>query len=80
MSDSALRLRNRGAYSSPFSGVGVDFFPLGVPPDHSGFVFHAAMTLLHVVLSRPKIEWQRSEPSAVVQTVRYIEEPTEVSG
>ena len=42
MSDSALRLRNRGAYTSPFSGVGVEFFPLGVPPDHSGFVLHEA--------------------------------------
>ena len=42
MSDSTLRLRNRGAYTSPFSGVGVEFFPLGVPPDHSGFVLHEA--------------------------------------
>jgi AraC family transcriptional regulator, arabinose operon regulatory protein len=42
VSDSALRLRNRGAYASPFSGVGVEFFPLGVPPDHSGFVLHEA--------------------------------------
>ena len=42
MSDSALRLRNRGAYTSPFSGVGVEFFPLGVPPDHSGLVLHEA--------------------------------------
>ncbi len=42
MSDSALRFRNRGAYSSPFSGVGVEFFPLGVPADHAGFVLHEA--------------------------------------
>ena len=42
MSDSALRIRNRGAYSSPFSGVGVEFFPLGMVPDHSGFVLHEA--------------------------------------
>lgn len=42
MSDPALRVRNRGAYSSPFSGVGVEFFPLGVLPDHSGFVLHEA--------------------------------------
>src|ERR1039457_5586293 len=42
MSDSALRVKSRGAYSSPFSGVGVEFFPLGVLPDHSGFVLHEA--------------------------------------
>jgi AraC family transcriptional regulator, arabinose operon regulatory protein len=40
MSDSALPLRNHGAYSHPFSGVGVEFFPLGVPFGHSGFVLH----------------------------------------
>jgi AraC family transcriptional regulator, arabinose operon regulatory protein len=40
MSDSALRQLNRGAYSSPFSGVGVEFLPLGVPVDHAGFVLH----------------------------------------
>jgi AraC family transcriptional regulator, arabinose operon regulatory protein len=40
VSDSALRLRNRGAYSDPFSGVGVEFFPLGVPADHAGFVLY----------------------------------------
>lgn len=192
MSDSALRFRNRGAYASPFSGVGVEFFPLGVPVDHAGFVlyetgylprndwwnfpnvlspfwrlyyngrrghkvvfqereleltperlmlipdnqlfhcrgrtpvpslwcsfnvarrlmpkqpipilliptrteralmrdltrlfsdrpgtqdrdriFHAGMALLHVVLSRPEIQWQNNTPVAVVQTVRYIEE------
>jgi AraC family transcriptional regulator, arabinose operon regulatory protein len=192
MSDSALRLRNRGAYTSPFSGVGVEFFPLGVPPDHSGFVlheagylanndwwdfpnvlspfwrlyyngrrghtvvfshgeveltpdrlviipdrqlfhcrgfkpvpnlwlafnvtrrlaspqpipiilcptpterammrdftrlffddlqepnrdnvFHGAMALLHIVFSRPEIQWQQSVPAAVLQTVQYIEE------
>ena len=191
MSDSALRLRNRGAYSSPFSGVGVEFFPLGVPPDHAGLVlyetgylprndwwdfpnvlspfwrlyynarrghrvifheqeieltpehlvlipdhqlfhcrgrepvptlwfafnvarrlmpqqripillppsrteralmrdltslfsqqtpepnrdriFHGSMALLHVVLSRPEIQWQSGAPAAVLQTVRYIE-------
>lgn len=50
MSDSALRLRNRGAYTNPFSGVGVEFFPLGVPPDHSGFVLHEAAYL-------PKNDW-----------------------
>lgn len=40
MSDSALRLRNRGAYTSPYSGVGQEFLPLGVMPDHSGIVLH----------------------------------------
>ncbi len=40
VSDSALRLQNRGAYASPFSGVGVEFFPLGVPVDHSGLVLY----------------------------------------
>jgi AraC-like DNA-binding protein len=40
MSDSANSLQNRGAYSNPFSGVGVEFFPLGVPFDHAGFVLH----------------------------------------
>jgi AraC-like DNA-binding protein len=29
-----------GAYSSPFSSNGMEFFPLGVLPDHSGFVLH----------------------------------------
>ncbi len=42
MSCSALRRRNRGAYSSPFSGVGMEFFPLGVLPDQSGVVLHEA--------------------------------------
>lgn len=40
VSDSALRFRNRGAYASPFSGVGVEFFPKGVPVDHAGFILH----------------------------------------
>ena len=40
MSDPALRFRNRGAYSSPFSGVGVEFFPLGMPADHAGFILY----------------------------------------
>ncbi len=40
MSDSALSRRNRGAYGSPFSGVGVEHFPLGVPIDHSGLVLY----------------------------------------
>jgi AraC-like DNA-binding protein len=40
MSDSSLCLRNRGAYANPFSGVGIEFFPLGVPVDHAGLVLH----------------------------------------
>ena len=42
ISNSARRAKNRGAYSSPYSGVGEEFFPLGVPPNHSGFVLHEA--------------------------------------
>ncbi len=41
-SSSILRKRNRGAYSNPFSGVGIEFFPLGVAPDQSGLVLHEA--------------------------------------
>jgi len=47
VSDSALREKNRGAYASPFSGVGIEFFPLGVTPDHSGLVLHEAGYLPH---------------------------------
>ena len=42
MSVSALRRRNRGAYTSPYSGVGVEFYPLNVLPDHAGLVLHEA--------------------------------------
>jgi hypothetical protein len=45
VSNTALQQRNRGAYASPFSGVGVEFFPLGMPPDRSGFVLHEARYL-----------------------------------
>lgn len=31
---------NRGAYSRPYSGVGVEFYPLGVEPGHSGITLH----------------------------------------
>lgn len=37
-----MRRRNRGAYTSPFSGVGMEFFPGGIKPDHSGVVLHEA--------------------------------------
>lgn len=40
VSVSTLRKRNRGAYGSPFSGVGLEFYPLGVAPDNSGVVLH----------------------------------------
>ena len=40
VSNPARRAKNRDAYSSPYSGVGEEFFPLGVPPDHAGFVLH----------------------------------------
>jgi AraC-like DNA-binding protein len=47
MSDSALRQRNRGCYANPFSGVGLEFFPLGLLPDQSGVVLHEAGFLAH---------------------------------
>lgn len=31
---------NRGAYDLPFSGVGVEFDPLGAPPDRTGITLH----------------------------------------
>lgn len=40
MSFSDLRRRNRGAYTSPHSGVGVEFLPLGILPDHSGLALY----------------------------------------
>ena len=40
VSYSALRKRNRGSYTNPFSGVGMEFLPLGVLPDQSGVVLH----------------------------------------
>ena len=40
MANSAKSRFNRGAYSSPFSGVGLEFLPLGIVPDHSGLVLH----------------------------------------
>jgi AraC-like DNA-binding protein len=47
VSKSTLQKRNRGAYDQPFSGVGVEFYPLGVPPDHSGAVLHETGYLAH---------------------------------
>jgi AraC-like DNA-binding protein len=40
MSFSALRRKNRGAFTTPFSGVGVEYAPLGIAPDHSGIVLY----------------------------------------
>lgn len=40
VSYSALRKRNRGCYSSPFSGVGMEFFPAGLMPDQGGVLLH----------------------------------------
>lgn len=31
---------NVGCYGNPFSGVGTEFFPLGILPDHSGLILH----------------------------------------
>jgi len=31
---------NRGAYTQPFSGVGIEFDPLGSPPDRCGITLH----------------------------------------
>lgn len=31
---------NTGSYTSPYSGWGQEFLPLGVPPDYSGVVLH----------------------------------------
>lgn len=33
---------NRGAYKRPFSGVGIEFYPLGVKPGRSGLTLHEA--------------------------------------
>ena len=42
MSDSAPRRRNRGSYAHPFSGVGLEFSPLGPVPPDTGFLLHEA--------------------------------------
>ena len=42
MSDLARPRVNSGAYSQPFSGVGVEFDPLGAPPDRCGITLHEA--------------------------------------
>ncbi|MBL7076213.1 MAG: helix-turn-helix transcriptional regulator [Kiritimatiellae bacterium] len=40
MSDSAHPRINAGAYDRPFSGVGIEYFPLGVKPGRSGLTLH----------------------------------------
>jgi AraC-like DNA-binding protein len=42
-----LRKRNTGTYTSPFSGVGTTFLPLGILPDRSGFTLHETGFLPH---------------------------------
>jgi AraC-like DNA-binding protein len=38
---------NHGAYTNPFSGVGMEFYPLGVRPDLSNIVLHSTDYLPH---------------------------------
>ncbi|AQT69189.1 Arabinose operon regulatory protein [Anaerohalosphaera lusitana] len=40
MSDSALKRINVGAYDKPFSGVGIEYYPLGGEFDHTGLLIH----------------------------------------
>lgn len=40
MSDRITSRINRGAYDQPFSGVGIEFDPLGIKPDRSGLTLH----------------------------------------
>lgn len=40
MSDSALHRINVGAYGQPFSGVGIEYYPLGGEFDHTGLLIH----------------------------------------
>ncbi|MCF7674985.1 MAG: AraC family transcriptional regulator [Akkermansiaceae bacterium] len=40
MSYSTRGHTNKGAYDQPFSGVGVEFDPLGAPPDRTGVTLH----------------------------------------
>ncbi len=42
MSYSALTRINIGAYSQPFSGVGIEYYPLGIEFDHTGLLIHEA--------------------------------------
>ena len=40
VSNPIIERENRGAYEQPFSGVGVEFDPLGVNPDRQGVTLH----------------------------------------
>jgi AraC family transcriptional regulator of arabinose operon len=40
MSNSAPARINRGAYETPFSGVGIEYYPLGGKLDHTGILIH----------------------------------------
>ena len=40
MSKSVLRRINRGAYEYPFSGVGIEYYPVGTEFDHTGLLLH----------------------------------------
>ncbi len=40
MSDSVLSRINVGAYDQPFSGVGIEYYPLGGEFDHTGLLIH----------------------------------------
>ncbi len=40
MSDSLAARVNLGAYDRPFSGVGIEFDPLGIQPGRTGITLH----------------------------------------
>jgi AraC family transcriptional regulator of arabinose operon len=40
MSDSVLKRVNVGAYDQPYSGVGIEYYPLGGEFDHTGLLIH----------------------------------------
>ena len=42
VSNSVHRRINRGAYDRPYSGVGIEYDPLGITPDRAGITLHEA--------------------------------------
>jgi hypothetical protein len=48
MSDSTQSRTNVGAYDQPFSGVGIEYYPLGVKPGRSGLTLHESGYLSRV--------------------------------